>query len=228
MSRGFDVKAEEQDRKSSEAMVGFSSFGFLSGQTDEHRQVRNRARGEFLFVQREEIREVARRRRIVQTKFCDRLCQSAREAGRLSDGSEIRQPVRGGGGVDDARGDCFDAEAGDGSDGKASHGLRGELGGELRESECVNALAAGWEGVGDEFRRGGSCGSDDEDFGMLGFFSEECGGAVEKCGVGAGVNERARGHRQLYWVEIRKGAALSARNGEILVIVVTNLRFLYE
>jgi hypothetical protein len=45
---------------------------------------------------------------------------------------------------------------------------------------------------------------------VLGFFGQECGSAAEECGVGAGLNQRARGHRQLYWVEIRQRAALGA------------------
>ena len=110
--------------------------------------------------------------------------------------------------MDDACGNRFDAEPGNGGECETSHGLRGEVCGELGESECVNALAARRESVGSQFRRGSSSGSDDEHFGMLGFFSEECGGAVEQCSVGAGVNERARGHKQLYWVEIGQGVVL--------------------
>ena len=33
-----------------------------------------------------------------------------------------------------------------------------------------------------------------------GFSAKEGGGALEQCGVGAGVKERAKDHRQLYWV----------------------------
>ena len=35
---------------------------------------------------------------------------------------------------------------------------------------------------------------------MFGLRAQEAGGVVQESGVGAGVNERARGHRQLYWV----------------------------
>ena len=87
----------------------------------------------------------------------------------------------------DARGERFDAETGDGSEREASHGLRGQLGGELRESERVNALAARWESAGGEFMTGGSRGSDHQDFSVLGLIAKERGGALEKCGVGAGV-----------------------------------------
>ena len=128
----------------------------------------------------------------MQAKFGNRFGEGAGEAGRLSDGSEIGQGIGGCGGVNDARGECFDAEAGDGSKREASHGLRGEMGGELRERECVNALAARRKGMGSEFIRGGSGGSDDEDFGVLGLFGQKGGGALEERGVGAGVNERAR------------------------------------
>jgi hypothetical protein len=76
--------------------------------------------------------------------------------------------------------------------------LRGELGGKLRESERVNALAAFRKSAGGEFIRGGSRGSDDQDFRMLGFLGQKSRGALEKRGVGAGMQKRAREHTQLY------------------------------
>ena len=60
---------------------------------------------------------------------------------------------------------------------------------------------------------GGSRGSDHQDFSVLGLIAKERGGALEECGVGAGVKERARDHRQLYWVEISQGVVLVAGNG---------------
>jgi hypothetical protein len=80
------------------------------------------------------------------------------------------------------------------------------MGGELRDSECVNALATGWESADNELCRGGSCGGDDEDFRMFGLTGEERCGAAEERGVRAGMNERARDHRQLYWVESGQSA----------------------
>ncbi len=138
----------------------------------------------------------------MQAEFGDGLGQGARETGCLSDGSEIGQALRGSGSLNNARGESFNSEAGDRSERETTHGLRGEVGGELRESECVNALAARWKSVGGELIGGGTRGGDDEDFVVLGFFGEKCGSAMEQRGVGAGVKERARGHRQLYWVEI--------------------------
>jgi hypothetical protein len=74
------------------------------------------------------------------------------------------------------------------------------MGGELSESEGVNALTAQRECVSSKFIGSGSRGGDDEDFGVLGLVGEKGSGVLEQRGVGAGVNERARGHRQLYWV----------------------------
>ena len=221
MGRGFDGEAEQNERKAREAVIG-CAVGFFGRQAEEHRQIGDRTRR----------RVPVRRARgdaprspggvdILQAEFGDRLRQGASEAGCLSDGSEIGQALRGCGGMNDARGQRFDAEAGDGSERETSHGLRGEVGGELRESECVNALAARRESAGGEFIGGGSRGGDDEDFRVLGFFGEERSGALEQCGVGAGVKERARGHRQLYWVEICQRAALGTGNGEILIFVGT-------
>jgi hypothetical protein len=80
--------------------------------------------------------------------------------------------------------------------------LGGEIGGKLRESECVNPLATRWESADGEFIRGGSCGGDDENLRVFGFLGQECGSAMKERGVGSGMNESARDHRQLYWVEI--------------------------
>ncbi len=144
---------------------------FLDGEAKQHRQVRDRTRGELLFVEREKMTEVARRVHILQAKFGDGFRQGAREAGCLSDGGEIGQPLRGDGGVDNARGERFNAEAGDGCERETAHGLGGEVRGELRESERVNALAAGWKSAGGELVCGGSRRRDDEDFGVLGYFA---------------------------------------------------------
>jgi hypothetical protein len=91
--------------------------------------------------------------------------------------------VRGCGGVNNARAESFDAKAGDGSQRETAHGLSGEMGGELREGECVNALTARWKSASGEFVSGGSRGCDDQDFGVLGLIGEERSGAVEKRGV---------------------------------------------
>ena len=103
--------------------------------------------------------------------------------------------------MNNARGERFDSEAGDRSERETTHGLGGELGGKLRESERVNALAARWKSADSELIGGGTGGGDDEDFFVLEFFGKECGSAMDQGGVGAGVKERARDHRQLYWVE---------------------------
>ena len=58
MRRGFDVEAEQNQGKARETMLAL--FSFLGGQAQQHRQVGDRARGEFLFVEREQMREVAR------------------------------------------------------------------------------------------------------------------------------------------------------------------------
>ncbi len=173
--------------------------GFFGRETEEQRQVRDRTRGELLFVEREEVSEVARWGHILQTKFGDRLGEGASEAGGLSDGGKIEQFFRRRGGVNDARGERFNAETGDGSKSEAAHGLSGEIGDELREGECVNALATRWESADSEFICRGSRGGNDEDFSVFGFLGEERGGALDECGVGSGMKERARGHRQLYW-----------------------------
>jgi hypothetical protein len=103
--------------------------------------------------------------------------------------------------VNNPRCQGFDAEPRDGSKRETAHGLCGEMRGELRESKCVNALAARRKSAGGEFVGGGSGGGNDQNFGVLRLCGKECGGALEQCGVGPGVNERARGHRQLYWVD---------------------------
>jgi hypothetical protein len=167
--------------------------------------------------------EVAQWGYLLQAKFGDRLRQGASESGRLSDGREIGQVFGGNGGVNNARGEGFHAEAGDGSERETSHGLRGKMGGQLRGSERVNALASGGESADDEFICASSRGSNDEDFGVRLFRGQERGGLVQERGVRAGVNERARGHRQLYSVEICQDAALRAGNREIRVIAVANL-----
>jgi len=69
--------------------------------------------------------------------------------------------------------------------------------GELRESECVNALASKCKSAGRNFVSGRSSRRDEDNFGVRGFLGEEGGGVVEEYGVGAGVNERTGGHRQL-------------------------------
>ena len=168
---------------------------FFSGQTKEERKIGYSAFGELLFVEREEIREVAGRRYVLQAKFGNCLRQSAREARGLSDGREIGQVVGACGSVDDASGQRFDAEAGDGRQREAAHGLSGKVRGNLRERESVNALAAGRKSSDGELRGGGSRRRDDQDLAVRLFRGQERGGAIEQRGIGAGVNERARGHR---------------------------------
>jgi hypothetical protein len=208
MGGGFDRESKQNERSFGQAMMAFGSFG--GRQAEEHRQVRDRTGGEFLFVERQQMGEVARWGGTLQTKFGDRLGEGASKAGCLSHGSEVGQTVRRGGGVNNSRGQRLNAEARDGSQRETAHGLRREMGGELGESEGVNALASRWEGVSGQFVGGGSGGGDDEDFGVLRFFGEKSSGVLEEGGVGAGVNERARGHRQLYLVEIPYDATLGA------------------
>ncbi len=93
MGRGFDGEAQQNEGKTREAVIGLS--GFFRRETEEQREVGDGAFGELLLVKREEMPEVARRGRIVQAEFCDRLGQSAGEAGCLSDRSEIGQAIRG-------------------------------------------------------------------------------------------------------------------------------------
>ena len=222
MSRGFNREAEENEGKARETMIGVC--GFFDRKAEEQREVGDGALLEFLFVKREEIPEVAVRGHILQTKFGERLGEGAGEAGCLGDWREVGQTFRGCGGVNDAGGQRFDTEAGDGRKRETAHGLRCEIGRELGESQRVNALATGWGSADGEFIGGSSRGSDDEDFGVLGFLGEERGGALEKCGVGAGMKERARGHEQLYWVEICESAALGAGDREIRIVAGTSLR----
>jgi hypothetical protein len=99
--------------------------------------------------------------------------------------------------MNDPRGERFDAEPGDGCERQAAHRLRGESGRELRDRESVDSLAARWGCVDCQFVGGGSRWCDDEEFGVLRLLGEERGGALEECRVGAGVNDRARDHRQL-------------------------------
>src|SRR5580700_1968977 len=130
---------------------------------------------------------VTGRNHIVETEFGDGLGQGASEAGCLSNRREIRQIVRGCGGVNDASGERFDAETGNGRKLETSHGLRGETRGKLCQRERVNALAAGGKSPDGELRGGGSRGRDHEYFAVRG---EERGSALEQRGVGAGVNKR--------------------------------------
>jgi hypothetical protein len=144
--------------------------GFFGGETKEHGQIRNRARSEFLFVEREEMCQVAARRtsfgervsgNILQTKLDDGLRQGAGKAGCLSDGREISQLFRRCGGVNNPRGERFDAEAGDRRKPEAPHGLGGEIRRKLRERESMQALATGRKGADGEFVGCGSCWRDD-------------------------------------------------------------------
>lgn len=105
------------------------------------------------------------------------------------------QTFRACGGMHYPRGERFDAEARDGSDRLTSHGLCGKLRGELRESEGVNALAAGLESMGGELVRGRAGGRDDEDLGVCGLLGEELRRVAQERDVGARLNEGARGHR---------------------------------
>ena len=215
MGGGFDGQAEQQDGEGErEAVVEVSGFGFVSGETEEHRQIGDGALLELLFVEREEMGEVGRGSGVLQAQFGDGFGESAGEARCLSDGGEVRQTVRGGGGVNNSRGQRLNAEARDGSQRETAHGLRREMGGELGESEGVDALTARREGVSGQFIGSGSRGGDDKDFSVLGFRGQEPCGVLEQYGVGAGVNERARGHRQLYWVEICYGAAFGVLDTE--------------
>jgi hypothetical protein len=94
-------------------------------------------------------------------------------------------------------GDSFDTQAREGSERELAQGLRGEMGGELRESESVNTLAAGGKRVDGELMCAGSGRRDHQYFRVLRFSGQEGGGVMEERGVRAGVDERTRGHRQL-------------------------------
>ena len=116
MGRGFDGEAEQNQGDLREAMMAMRrrigvGFGFLDGETQNHRQVRDRTRGQFLFVEREKMGDVAERDYVLQAKFGDRFCQGASEARCLSDGGEVWQSVRGNGGVYNVCGESFHAES---------------------------------------------------------------------------------------------------------------------
>jgi hypothetical protein len=210
IGRGFDGEAEENEGEAGEAVRAVR--GLFGGEAEEQGKIGDGALLEFAFIESEEMREVATgrpcfgegmRRNVLQAKIRDGFGEGASEAGCLRDGGEVGELLLDGGGMNNSRGQRFDAEAGNGSKRETAHGLRGKMGGELRESERVNALAARWERTGGKFVGGGSCGGDDEDLGVLWWVGEERGGVLEKGGVGTGMNERARDHRQLYWVAIR-------------------------
>ena len=179
-------------------------FSMLQSEAEKQRKIGDGTLLQFAFVQIEEMREIATGRSgagegawvdILQTKFGERFGEGASEAGCLSDGGEIRQMLCGRGGVNDARGEGFNAEAGDGSECKSTHGLSGKVAGELGESESVNALTARLKSTGGEFIGGGSSGRDDENVRVRGRIGEEGSGVAQECGVGAGVNERTGGHK---------------------------------
>ncbi len=151
------------------------------------------------------MREVAGRSRVLQTKFGDRFRERAGEARRLSYGSEIGQAFRREGSVNDSRGERFHAESRYGSQRETAHGLRRQICGKLRQRQRVNALATRGKSAGGEFIGGGSRGRDDKDFRVIELFGEERGGPLKEHGVGAGMKECARDHRQLYWVVSRLG-----------------------
>jgi hypothetical protein len=123
----------------------------------------------------------------LQAKFGDGFGEGAGEARCLCYWGKIGETLRGCGGVNDARGERFNTEPGDGSKRETSHRLRGEMGGELRDGECVNALATGRESADNELSRGGAGRGDDEDFRMFGLTGEERSGAVKERGVRAGM-----------------------------------------
>src|SRR5579862_603140 len=145
--------------------------------------------------------QVPRGNRILQAKLGNRSSERASEARSLGDRFEVRQAAGGCGGMHDARGKSFDAEAGDGRESQTAHGLRGQVDGKLGESERVNALASGRKSAGSELIGSGSGGGNQQDFSVIRLAGKEGGGALEQRGVGAGMKKRARGHRQLYWVE---------------------------
>jgi len=120
--------------------------------------------------------------------------EGARESGSLGDGLEVAQFLGTVRGIHDASGDGFDAEAADGRERSTSHGLYGEVGGDLDKRESVNALTTILKSRYGELVRGGASGSEDQDFRLAGVFRKKCGGAVEEFGRGAGTEERAGGH----------------------------------
>lgn len=146
---------------------------------------------------------------ILEAKFGDGFREGAREAGGLRDGTEIRQPLRGRGGVNDACGERLDAESRNSSERKTSHGLSGELGGQVSESERVHALAANAKSVRCNFGGSGPRGRHDHDFRVNRLCCEEGGGVLKQRGVGTGMKQRTRGHRQLYGV--RRASSRRAR-----------------
>src|SRR5262249_38772753 len=98
----------------------------------------------------------------------------------------------------DAGGDGFDAQAADGHEAAPAHGLRGEMGRELRNREGVDALASRLESGQSQLAGRGTRGRKNQDFGLFAVVREKNGGALEEPGVGAGLYKRARGHKQLY------------------------------
>ena len=62
----------------------------------------------------------------------------------------------------------------------------------------MNALATGGKSADGQFVGRGSRGRNDEDFSVRFFRGKERGCVIEQRGVGAGMNERARGQTQLY------------------------------
>ncbi|HTB18981.1 MAG TPA: hypothetical protein VK708_12745 [Bryobacteraceae bacterium] len=181
---GFNADAEQNEGQMRIAVWGVRG---LCGQAEKQRQIGDGALFDLAVVESEEMREVARRGGILQAKFRDRPGEGAREAGRLGNGGEIRQLIRCCGGVNDARGKGFDTETGDRSERQTAHGLSGKMRGQLRKSECVNALAAGWKSACGQFIRGYAGGGDNQDFRVPGLIREKCGSAVEERSVGAGV-----------------------------------------
>ena len=204
MRRRFDCGAEQNERQTGEAVIGLS--GLFVSKAQEQRQIGNGTLLQLGFVELEKMSEVATRRTcllegarvdVLQTEFGNGFGEGASKAGRLGDGGEIGQAVGGCGGVYNSRGKRFDAEAGNGSECETPKGLSSKMRGELGESECVNTLASRWESAGRKFFGGASGRRDQDNVRVLGLLGEERGGVVEECGVGAGMNERTVGHRQL-------------------------------
>jgi hypothetical protein len=166
---GFDFVTEEHQREACQAMLASSCF--LDCELEEQGQIRDGTRGEFLFIECEEMGEVAagrsgfgerRGRDVLQAKFGYGFREGTSEAGHFGDRREISQSFGRSGGVNNAGGESLDTETGDGREREAAQGLRGEIRGKLRHRERVQALATGRKGANRKLVGGGTGGRYDE------------------------------------------------------------------
>ena len=135
---------------------------------------------------------------VLEAKLGDCFGGGAGESRRLRDRREVVKAASALGSINDARSEGFDAQAADGYERLPTQRLRGEVDGELRESESVDALTAGGESQENEFVCGGASGGENDDLKRTRACREECGGAGQKLVVRAGADNGARDHEQLY------------------------------